>query len=279
MDEYYFESTDFSTMMAHYGIFWFVAEYALPTAFFIVLYARVVWVLRRQTRKLSDAKHVIKAGGRRNAIGGIQTKCNVSVAEEQLTRTAIVVTIFFIIALGVESWRYFLGRVGVICYRKDTFQLVLGVFLTTLNSSANPLIYSVSLPVFRKHLKDMFNMNVRSLKTCFYQVMVLCGRVRVTESVRKATSDHSKVVRFDSSASTCPISTHTVSGGFTSPRWKVDNMGQDNLGQLTSPRHSTSNNLGQLISQGNHTIDKPGHSLSSGPLEISTPSAKDGSDC
>ena len=151
LDQYYFQTNQFHNLMAQYGIFWFVMEYVIPTTLFISIYTKVILDLRSHKKNRDEIR----------CVGSLQRKkqCTLSLADKQLTKTSIFVTIVFVISLGVESWRYFLGRIGIICYEKNTLQLILGVFLASINSCANPFIYSISLPVFKKCLKKMFHLN------------------------------------------------------------------------------------------------------------------------
>ena len=150
-DQYYFLTDSFDYLMAHYGIFWFVMEYAIPTACFIVLYAKVLWDIRKHKKVMKEVRHLSKQ--KKN------DKCTLTLADRQLTTTSIIVTTVFIITLGVESWRYFLGRIGIICYKKNMLQLIFGIFLASINSCANPFIYTMSLPIFRKCLKQFFKVS------------------------------------------------------------------------------------------------------------------------
>ena len=76
-----------------------------------------------------------------------------ALADKELTKTSIIVTTVFFVTMSAENWRYFLGRIGIICYEKNVFQLIFGVFLASINSCANPFIYAISLPCFRRSLK------------------------------------------------------------------------------------------------------------------------------
>ena len=146
--EYYYPSDGFWHFMAFYGVWWFVVEYSIQVAIFVILYTKIVMSLRKRTKRHDEAEKEL----------GLQTRNNeaLSTAERQLTRMAIYVTIVFVMALGPESWRYLLGRIGLITYDKYLLQLAMGIFPSALNSCANPFIYCMSLTIFRRSLKKTF---------------------------------------------------------------------------------------------------------------------------
>ena len=137
---YYFDSEVFEDFMAFFGIFWFVMGYSVPIILFITLYTKIILTLRQR-------QETQRANG----------QCILETADRYLTRTAIAVSVVFSVCVGWESWCYLFGRVGIISYEKDTWYSVMGAFLATFNSCANPLIYCASLPIFRKSLKKTFS--------------------------------------------------------------------------------------------------------------------------
>ena len=140
LGEYYFDSHIYKGFMAFFGIFWFVMGYSVPIIIFITLYTKIVLTIRqRQETQKANGQRILET------------------ADRYLTRTAIAVSVVFSVCVGWESWWYLFGRVGLIRYEKDTWYSVMGAFLATFNSCANPLIYCASLPIFRKSLKKTFS--------------------------------------------------------------------------------------------------------------------------
>ena len=135
LSEYYFEGKIMEDFMTGYGIFWFFIAYAIPCALFFVLYGLVLLSIHRRQgdTKLGSSRVIDKA-------------------TTQLTKTAITVTIFFIVSLGWDSWFYILGYTGVVEYEFNSPLQKIGVFFSVLNSCANPLIYAASMPIFRESL-------------------------------------------------------------------------------------------------------------------------------
>ena len=136
--KYYFRTEAFKHFMSFIGVVYFCVLYAFPAVSFIVLYTKIVITIRRRQKAMREVS---------------QPSRIVDTAEQQLTRTAIAVTIVFILSLSWDLWCYVLARFGVIRYEKNTWQSIIGVFLATFNSCANPLIYLGALPIFRKSLE------------------------------------------------------------------------------------------------------------------------------
>ncbi len=137
-NEYFFQGQLMKTIMHGYAIFWFLIIYAIPVILFFILYGHLLLSLhKRQTCSTLGSSRIINN------------------ANQQLTRTAITVTFIFIISLSWDSWFYLLGFAGVVSYEVNSTMQIIGVFLTVFNSCANPAIYSASMPIFRKSLKNI----------------------------------------------------------------------------------------------------------------------------
>jgi hypothetical protein len=141
LNEYVFCSKSFETFMSSFAVFWFFVVYAIPIVVFIVLYTKIILNLRERQRNLGEAN---------------QRSLILEIADQQLTRMAIAVTIVFVISLSWDSWFYLLGLAQIVQYDFNTHVQIIGVFLATFNSCANPFIYSVSMSIFRKSLKKTF---------------------------------------------------------------------------------------------------------------------------
>ncbi len=113
---------------------WTVYDYFIPLAIFILLYASVIHTLRKHG-------HVPIASQR------------ISTARKNLTKTAMVITICFIILIGFDVFYILLIRLGFIEHIDggDIWNN-LSHFLISLNSGINPVIYISTMPIFRKLL-------------------------------------------------------------------------------------------------------------------------------
>ena len=74
-------------------------------------------------------------------------------AEEQITKTAVAVSVVFILSLGWDAFYCLLGFTGAIEYQFNKPLQVTGVFLTALASCTTPFIYAYTMPIFRQSLK------------------------------------------------------------------------------------------------------------------------------
>ena len=133
LSEYYFKTEAFKHVMKFYGFYAFATLYAIPCAIFFIMYGLVVVAF-------------IKRKGQTDQLG---TSRVLDKAATELTKTAIVVTGFFIVALGYDLWYYLLGHMGLVVYLKSTPLQKVGMFLAAMNSCANPFIYAMFMPAYR----------------------------------------------------------------------------------------------------------------------------------
>ena len=140
-DEYYFKTTGWCGAMKIHGVFWFIISYALPIIIFMSLYMVTVCKLRAHQREQSNVF--------RNAV---YKRTN-----DHITRSAIAITICFVISQSTDAWAYLLNRSNIYQnYARNSPQQTTMLFLTTLNSCINPIIYCVSLAPFRVSLRKTF---------------------------------------------------------------------------------------------------------------------------
>jgi hypothetical protein len=126
-------------IMKYYGVFWFSVFYAIPITVLITLYVKIILYLQQNQETLGE---VLK-----------QRSSTLDIADQQVMKTTIAVTIVFALSIGWAAFYRLLDVVGVTRpYVNDIYQ-VIGVFLATLNSCATPIIYVTSMPIFRSSLK------------------------------------------------------------------------------------------------------------------------------
>ena len=142
MNERLFFSLPFDTFLSFFAIFWFLILYAIPIAFIIALYTKIILILRKRQQNLMNLMD--------------QRSRILEIADQQLTRTAIAVAIVFIISLSWDAWFYVLGLVGIVSYDFNSSKQMVGVFLATFSSCANPFIYFATMAIFRKSLQKTF---------------------------------------------------------------------------------------------------------------------------
>ena len=140
-DEYYYKTPGWCRLMKIDGVFWFIISYALPIVIFISLYLVTVWKIR----------------GRQNEHDNFIQKAVFKKANTHITRSAIAITICFVISQSTDAWTYLLNRSNIFQHyaRNSPIQTAM-IFLATLNSCINPIIYCVSLAAFRASLRKTF---------------------------------------------------------------------------------------------------------------------------
>ena len=147
--KFYFDTPGANTFNAFYGIFWLFLCYVIPTSLFVFLYTKII-IHIRQRQKSNIERHSVL-----DNMEGQQSRIYTR-ANQQLTKTAIIVTIVFIISLSYDCWYCLLGYTGITEYVFNSPLQKVGVFLSTFNSCANPFIYATGMSVFRKSLRKTF---------------------------------------------------------------------------------------------------------------------------
>ena len=89
----------------------------------------------------------------------------ISEATSQLTRVATIVTIVFILTVGPEAMLYMLDSLGAAEYIINSPLQKCMVFLSLLNSSANPVVYLYVLPSYRREVIKLFQRRENQLNT------------------------------------------------------------------------------------------------------------------
>ncbi|VEL07498.1 unnamed protein product [Protopolystoma xenopodis] len=127
---------DYIAFFNVYGIAWFFIVYLIPVLTVFCLYGRVICHLSRGSEAAAST-----------------AKCQQRAATE-LTKSAVVITVIFVITFSYDSIYYLLGSLDVISYSFNTFEQTIGVFLVGLNSCANPLVYCLIMKSFRQRLVE-----------------------------------------------------------------------------------------------------------------------------
>ena len=121
-----------------FGIYGFLTVYAIPCALFFILYGLVIIAFhRRQKSDMASSRVIDKAAS-------------------ELTKTAIVVTSIFIVSVGIQNWYYVLGNSKVVTYEINGPVQKVTLCLSAVNSGANPFVYGMLVPAYRKSLQQTF---------------------------------------------------------------------------------------------------------------------------
>ena len=143
VNEYAFDDPIIVRFFFAFVIFIYVTVYFLPAITMATVYAIISRKLhtRKKDTSLGQSNLVDRAGA-------------------QVTKSAITVTIIFIVSIGYDTHYYVLGHTGAVAYELNSpFQKV-GVFLSNLNSCANPFVYAMFMPVFRRSMAQTFGCQV-----------------------------------------------------------------------------------------------------------------------
>lgn len=124
-----------------YVYLWLFMAYLLPVCGFFFLYGWIVMALRKSRnfqKKTSDDR-----------------SDTVERALLEVTRTGIVVTSFFIVAMSFDTFYYFLDQVtDTVIYKPHTPFQRFATTMISLNMIVNPFIYVIFMPVYRRTLKS-----------------------------------------------------------------------------------------------------------------------------
>ena len=74
----------------------------------------------------------------------------------QMTLSALVVTIIFILTFSYNLWYYLLGTVGVYQFQTSDFHQLLSTWFTSFNCFVNPVVYFLMMSGFRTAVKKTF---------------------------------------------------------------------------------------------------------------------------
>ena len=122
------------------GYLWVSMYYFVPMIIVIFCYIQVIYtMIKRQQNSNLPASPVLAS------------------ASTNLTYTAILVTLCFILLYGYDSFYTLLDIIKVFDYPdRGTFLQKMAMFLAALNSGCNPFIYLCTLPVFRRCVVNTF---------------------------------------------------------------------------------------------------------------------------
>lgn len=122
-----------ATVLFYYSIYAVLIHYIVPCILFVVLYGLILYTFhqRKKSQDMAQSKLIDKA-------------------TTELTKTAIVVTVIFIVSMSLESWYYLLGTTGIIQFDVGGVIQGIGWWMSSFNSAANPFIYALLMPVYRQ---------------------------------------------------------------------------------------------------------------------------------
>ena len=138
VNELYWSSKEFATFFFIWVFSFFFAVYGIPTVLFIFAYGMVIYSFHKR------AKSNLGASGTASVIDRAST---------ELMKTAIVVTLIYLIAFSYVEWLFLLAAAGVEEYIMQSPKQKIGTFLSVINLVANPFVYASLLPSYRRSVK------------------------------------------------------------------------------------------------------------------------------
>ena len=117
----------------------FVIYYGCPCSLFIILYGRILLLFKKRQLNRDFAKSK-----------------TIDNASKQVTKTIVIVSLCFIIFLGVDNFYLLMVTVGPIDFNINSSTQKITVFLSMLNLCNNPVVYIIAMPTFRHSIRKTF---------------------------------------------------------------------------------------------------------------------------
>ena len=155
-----------------YAIYYLLVAYLLPIAAFVALYGRVLSTIRLRLSSVSL--------GASNCL---------SIATLRITKCAVPVTVIFVLTVGYDVIHFFVSGMGVTEYEFDSPRQLAGIFLNICNSVANPFVYFILLPTFRRSVRTVFRCTARPVKVTRSDAYESSLSPPTTEAVIEGTTE------------------------------------------------------------------------------------------
>ena len=138
--ELHFNTKVGQTVILAYAIFAFCFDYVIPCILFFIFYGAIIQTFyrRRKSAEMASSRVIDKA-------------------TVELTKTAIIVTMIFFVSIGYDHWYYLLAHIGVVEYAVNSFVTKVGFWFFSFNSAANPFVYALLMPAYRRSLQRTFS--------------------------------------------------------------------------------------------------------------------------
>ena len=143
VSEYLNNSQSMKIYFMIFAISTFFTFYALPCVLFVVFYGMVIASFRKRSKQ---------------SLGASGTVSVIDRASAELTKTAVVVTLVFVVTQTFENWYYFLAYCGFAEYKMNSPTQKISAFLSIINSVANPFVYASLMPAYRRSMQKTFHL-------------------------------------------------------------------------------------------------------------------------
>ena len=117
-----------------YSIYWLFVVSVIPITMLVVLYGRIIKQLRRHIK----------------AVAAVAQTTAITKSTIRVTKCALTVTAIFVATISYHSIYFFISNVGIINFDFAGPVQLLGMLLVVGNSFANPFIYAIYMPSFRR---------------------------------------------------------------------------------------------------------------------------------
>lgn len=134
----------FQSVVIIHCVMWFLLFYAMPSILFVGLYGRVMMVMSRSQGESSSSKRTMR----------------------RLTFSCMVITVIFIVSMSYDNIYYVASILWNASYEINSVKQKLGVLLVVVNSCANPFVFFLSMPVFRRTIRQFFPCGSRVQPEC-----------------------------------------------------------------------------------------------------------------
>ena len=147
-----------------YGFVVFLMWHFLPVILFISLYSYIIVKLKGRLQLPHLPKSAV-----------------IEKASKELTKTAIAVTIIFMLSTSFDLWYFLLGRIGAVVYIKNSPLQKAGVFLSIINCCANPFVYIMMMPIYRRNVLNLLSCTSRRRNSAKEGTIQLAAQPRSSE--------------------------------------------------------------------------------------------------
>ena len=99
-------------------------------------------------------------------------------ANALMTKTGVTVTVIFVLSMGYGIIYHILGEIGAVVFVLHSPLQKLGLLLSAFNSVANPFVYVLLMPAFRRSLRKTFHLPTLRCDVCRMSdaIEVSCAR-------------------------------------------------------------------------------------------------------
>ena len=176
LDMYAYDGQAMQTFFFVFSIYCCVTFSIVPCICFCVFYFKIL-------RRLQEARKLRKDQR--------TDQTTLSTASREFVKTAITVTIIFVIAMEFAGFYYMLGNNKLFTYVVNSPTQKVSVLFATFNSVANPFVYAILLPTFRRNIQKAMSCTEKGTNRAAPTLSQPDNAKSSTEDTHKTTIDES----------------------------------------------------------------------------------------